>query len=41
MGTSPIETGAKHCVDNAVTYYPYLGAKVVGNFKLPYFYENF
>ena len=33
--------GAKLTVENAVNYYPWLGAKVVGSFTLPDFYTSF
>ncbi len=33
--------GAKITVENAASYYPWLGAKVVGSYLLPNYYTAF
>ncbi len=41
MATSPGARGGKTVLESAKDYFPYLGAKVVIDFSLPSFYDNF
>ena len=41
MATSPGARGGRTILESAKAYFPYLGAKVVANFSLPSFYDNF
>ena len=41
MATSPGARGGQTILESAKAYFPYLGAKVVANFSLPSFYDNF
>ena len=41
MATSPGNRGGVTVLKSASTYFPFMGARIVGTFSLPSFYENF
>ncbi|WP_298484195.1 NAD(P)H-dependent oxidoreductase [uncultured Maribacter sp.] len=41
MATSPGDRGGTTVLQTAVNYFPFLGAKVVADFSLPSFFDNF
>ncbi|MBU2973245.1 NADPH-dependent FMN reductase [Zobellia sp. B3R18] len=41
LATSPGGRGGKTVLESAKAYFPFLGAKVIADFSLPNFYDNF
>lgn len=41
LATSPGGRGGQTVLQNAVTYFPFMGGDVAANFSLPSFYQNF
>ena len=41
MASSPGARGGANVLQSALQYYPHLGARIISNFSLPNFHENF